>query len=245
MTRIRAMATIFTVVAVMLAMAGCGKVGEKRSPEEWLSLSYSGLAATDQYAFTGSMSIKTAAGLEFKPEIFEGKVVDHQQLTLQSNGEDPLHWNPVQVLEALNNENEEVAISEGPYEPGTIILLVTEPPRVSKARWEERLRLQLEQLGTNAPAKDNPGRAEWSKELERSRQKLETMLSSMQAATQYELTIDRDRLLPLKMEEKTTFSYKYAKQAVTEERHTTVRFQSFDGASSSTVQQSLKRGTIN
>ncbi|OBZ16768.1 MULTISPECIES: hypothetical protein [Bacillales] len=242
MGRNKAIGAGVVAVALMMSALGCGSAGDKRTPKEWLSLSYSGLAATDQYDFTGSMSMKTADGLEFKPEVFEGKVVDHQQLTLQTNTADPLHWNPVQVLEALNNANDEVRLLNESNNPDTVTLLITENASVSKERWEQRLRQQLDQL--DVPAADRPYHEEWSKELARSRKQLEQMLASMQAVTKYELVIDRDRLLPLKMEEKTSFSYTYNQKPAAEERHTTVRFQSFNGASSETVQQTQKRVTM-
>ncbi|MDQ8733478.1 hypothetical protein [Paenibacillus sp. LHD-38] len=225
-------------------MAGCGNVGDQRTPEEWLSLSYSGLAATDQYAFTGSMSIKAEDGLAFKPETFEGKVVDHQQLTLQTNSEDPLHWNPVQVLEALNQSNENVRIASSSAEPETITLVIKESAEVSKERWRERLLKQLDQLGANRPEENRPYLKEWTEEFTRSRNQLEGMLASLQADTEYELVIDRDRMLPLKMEEKTSFHYKNDQKPYSETRYTTVRFQSFNGASSETVQQKRKHVTI-
>ncbi|KRE40526.1 hypothetical protein [Paenibacillus sp. Soil522] len=244
MKRKQAIAASFLIFTCILMMSGCSQVGEQRSPEEWLSLSYSGLAAMDQYAFTGSMSMKTEDGLEFKPEIFEGKVVDHQQLTLQTNSEEPLNWNPVQVLETLNHANEEVRMANDTYDPETVTLMITEHTGITKKRWEQRLHQQLDQLGAKMPAVGSPYRREWKEELTRSHKQLDDMLASMQAVTEYELVIDRDRMLPLKMEEKTSFSYKYDKKPISESRYTTVRFQSFNGASSDTIQQSMKRVTM-
>ncbi|WP_419872999.1 hypothetical protein [Candidatus Pristimantibacillus sp. PTI5] len=230
--------------ALTLFIAGCGMIGDQRTPEEWLSLSYSGLAATDQYAFTGSMSIKTEDGLAFKPETFEGKVIDHQQLTLQTNSADPLHWNPVQVLETLNQTNENVRIAAAGNDPDTVTLIIKESASVSKERWRERLNMQLDQLMANRPAEDRPYHQEWTEEFSRSRKQLDDMLASLQADTEYELIIDRDRLLPLKMEEKTSFRYRNEQKPYSETRFTTVRFQSFNGASSESVQQKRKHVTI-
>ncbi|WP_028611148.1 hypothetical protein [Paenibacillus harenae] len=239
----RAIAAIIMLAVCIVPLLGCGSTG-KRTPEEWLTLSYSGLAATDQYAFTGSMSMKTADGVEFKPQIFEGKVVDHQQLTLQTNSEDPLHWNPVQVLGALNEKNEEVRIENGNDDKKTVTLHIKESKAAAKTKWEQRLRLQLDQLGANAPASDSAYKAEWEQELGRSRKQLDAMLSTMEAETEYKLVIDRDRLLPLKMDEKTIFHFIHNGYKVSEERDTTVRFQSFDGSSSQTVQEALSHVTM-
>ncbi|CAM3952654.1 hypothetical protein PAAL109150_01460 [Paenibacillus alkaliterrae] len=242
--RMKVIVTFLWIAGSMMFLFGCGNTAGQRSPEELLSLSYSGLAATDQYAFTGSMSIKTADGFEFKPQIFEGKVVDHKQLTLQTNSEDTLHWNPVQVLEALNESNEEVSLVNGSNDPETVTLHIAENQAASKERWEQRLRQELERLRENVSLEDRSYKDEWQKELERSEKQLNDMLKTMKAVTVYELVIDRDRLLPLKMDEKTVFSYTYNGKPLSEERHTTVRFQSFDGASSDTVQRTLSHVTM-
>ncbi|WP_054028045.1 hypothetical protein [Bacillus sp. FJAT-28004] len=244
MKRKKAIGVSILTFATMLSFVGCATVGDHRSPEEWLSLSYSGLAATDQYDFTGSMSIKTEGGLAFKPEVFEGKVVDHQQLTLQTNSQETMHWNPVKVLETLNQSNEEVQIVNDSMNAETVTLLITENENVSKEKWEQRLRQQLDQLVANMPSGEQPYRQEWMEEMARSRNQLDAMLSTMHASTEYELVIDRTKLLPLKMEEKTSFQYTYNKRPFSESRYTTVRFQSFNGALSDTVQQMHKRVTM-
>lgn len=244
MKRKQAIAAFCLIVASIVSLYGCGSVLNRRSPEEWLSLSYSGLAAMDQYVFTGSMSIKTADGMEFKPQTFEGKVVDHQQLTLQTSSEDPLHWNPVQVLEALNNTKKEISLMNDTNDPETVMLHIVEDEAVSKKRWEQRLRERLDQLAAKAPLEDSPYKKEWVNELARSRKQLDAMLASLKAVSEYELVIDRNRLLPIKMDEKTVFSYTHTGKPYSEERYTTVRFQSFDSASSDTVQQSLSRVTM-
>ncbi|MNZ88831.1 hypothetical protein D3C78_1077320 [compost metagenome] len=227
---------ILLLIGAVLPLYGCSGLSKQRSAEEWLSLSYSGLAATDQYSFSGSMSIKTAGGLEFNPQIFSGKVVDHKQLTVQSGSEDPLHWNPVQVLGALKNGSRKVSILREDSSADTITLLIEETEASSKKSWEQRLRAQLDQVGANVPQGGGAYRNEWVKELERSRLQLDAMLNTLQAKTAYELTIDRKRLLPLRMDEKSSLTYLQNGRGASESRYTTVRFQSFNGASSDTVQ---------
>lgn len=235
MRKKRSMTMVFLFAGIITMLYGCGDIN-KRTPEEWLSLSYSALAATDQYQFSGSMSIKTGDGLEFKPEIFEGKVVDHQQLTVQANNDDSLQWNPVEVLESLNRSHADVRLKNDTNDPQTIILQITEDEAVSKGRWEQRLREQLRQIANKAPLETSGYKAEWSKELARSQKQLDEMLATMSVVTDYELVIDKNKLLPLKMEENTSFKYNYKGQPVSEARYTTVRFQSFDGSSTVTFQ---------
>lgn len=246
--RIRKTAAITLLAGTLLTLPACGRGAGDRTPEEWLSLAYSGLASTDQYAFTGSMSIKTAAGLEFKPEIFEGKVVDHKQLTVQTSSQEPLRFNPVQVLQSLNETNEEVTIENGGAGKDTITLHITEKSEASTEKWKQRLRGELDRIGEDAglaPSAGSGQKDEWTKELDRSKRQLEDMLSTLQAYTEYELVIDRDRLLPLSMDERTSFRYAYKSKPASEERQTTVRFQSFDGSTSATVQRALNRVRMN
>lgn len=223
-------------VITLTILCSCGNMADRRTPEKWLSLAYSGLAAMDQYEFTGSLSVKAAGGALLKPETFEGKVIDHKQLTVQTASQEPLHWNPVQVLEALNRENKKVIIANETVNTETVTLLINEEESVSKRRWEKLLTQQVDQLALNRPMEVGQYKEEWERELTRSRKQLDEMLSSMQVMTNYELVIDKNRLLPLKMDEKTIFNYKHGKQMVSEERHAAVRFQSFDGSSSHTVQ---------
>lgn len=233
MVRLRGCLLLLMLSAAMLS--GCSMVQE-RSPEQWLSLSYTGLAAMDQYAFTGSMRILLSGGVEFKPETFEGKVTDHEKLTLQSNSKEALYWNPMQLLESLNNANEQVTISgegiDDATNTETITLQIVEDRKVSKQRWEQRLQQQLDTLAQQAPLGNSILTKEWQQELERSRKELHEMLRTMKVNAVYELVIDKKRLIPLKLDNKTEFNYEKQNKPLTESRHTMIRFNSFDGASS-------------
>lgn len=215
---------------------GCANMDAGRQPEEWLSLSYAGLEATDQYEFVGVMSMENSTGMKAEPKVFEGKVVDHQQLTVQTNSQDPLHIHPVKALGMLKNTKKEVRLLEGESNASTVKLLVLEQEDATLDRWKQRLYAQLDQIAANAPDQDAPYKAEWEQELSRSRQKLQSLLDTLNVQTSYEVVIDRKRLLPLVIDEKTRFHYQNNGQEVQESRSTTLRFQSFKGAVSSTVQ---------
>lgn len=241
MKAIKTAVSAVILLAVIATSSGCGAAAGRRTPEQWLSLSYSGLAAMDKYAFNGSMSIQVEGGSEVKPQSFEGKVVDHHQLTIQSNVKDSLYMNPVQVLEALNESHEQVVIvgetkklfASNP----TITLRITEKSADTKKRWKQIFEQQLEELNAALPAAHNAAyRAEWNAEMTRSREELTRILSTLQAGAQYDLVIDKKRLLPLKIDGITTFNYEKNGRPVAETRHTTVRLQDFDGAASEAVQ---------
>ncbi|MEK3884440.1 hypothetical protein [Paenibacillus sp. PL2-23] len=227
------------LAAAWLTMAGCAGAASKLAPEEWLRLSYAGLAGMDQYSFAGAMSIGMAGGPPLKPQLFEGKVVDHHQLTIQSDIQDSLYWNPVQVLETLSRSYERVAMlpatEAGAGSADTVTIRVKEKPVESKNRWEKALREELEQVASDAAlAADDAYTSERQALLVQASKELSLMLSSLEVETEYDIVIDRRLMLPLKMEENTVFTYDRNEERKRESRHTTVRFEAFNGASTVT-----------
>jgi hypothetical protein len=221
------------VVMVFAIIMGCAGAAPKRTPEEWLSMSYSGLAAMDQYSFAGSMQIGMDEGVMFRPQMFEGKVVNHHQLTIQSDHQDPLYWNPVEVLKALNDSYETVEIvqpAEGKATgTETITIRAKEKENASKKRWSNVLRQGMEQL-TGGVIQGNSSKDAKRKEiLEQATLQLDDMLSTLNVETEYDITIDKKRMLPLKMEERTSFAYTRNNRSIKENRQTSVRFEAFDG----------------
>ncbi|MDF2837724.1 MAG: hypothetical protein K0Q63_3364, partial [Paenibacillus sp.] len=142
-------------LAAFAIIGGCAADADSRQPEEWLSMAYSGLAAMDQYHFTGSVSMGLDEAVMSRPQMFEGKVVDHKQLTIQSDQSDaqtPINWNPVDVLSKLSEANAGVTIiDEGITETEsgqsqTLTIQVVEDPGITTKRWEGMLRQQFQEV---------------------------------------------------------------------------------------------------
>ncbi|MDQ6420858.1 hypothetical protein RB620_15615 [Paenibacillus sp. LHD-117] len=228
-------------ILALYTISGCAAGADTRTPKEWLSLSYSGLAAMDQYHFTGSLSMGMDEGVMFKPQMFEGKVVNHHQLTIQSDEKDPISWNPVEVLSKLNQSNAGVKIvREGVMESETgsdktLTIRVDELPKVTTERWDGLLRQQFNDVA-GGPIESSNASAGKRRIVEQSKAELEEMLSRLQATAHYEIVIDKQRLLPLKMEETTSFAYTRNGRPVKESRQTSVRFQKFEGSVDGSVQ---------
>ncbi|RIX49956.1 hypothetical protein D3P08_22055 [Paenibacillus nanensis] len=235
MRGIRHAVKLTLTMAGLAVMMGCTGAAPNRSPEEWLSLSYSGLAAMDQYSFAGSMQIGMGEGVMLRPKMFEGNVVNHHQLTIQSEHQDPLYWNPVEVLKALNQSYETVEmlpLNEGEASNKEIIAIrVKEKEAASKKRWSSALRREMEQLTGGIEQGNHPSMTKRMELLAQANKELDDMLSTLNVVTEYDITIDRQRMLPLKMEERTLFDYTRKNRPIRENRQTTVRFEAFDGAS--------------
>lgn len=222
---------VLTGLAVML---GCAGAVQNRTPEDWLSKSYSGLAAMDQYSFAGSMQIGMDEGVMFRPQMFEGKVVNHHQLTIQSDHQDPLYWNPVEVLKALNDSYETVEIVQQTEGEGnnsdTITIRVREKESASKKRWSNTLRQGMEQLSGGIVQGSASNGTKRKALLEQAKQELDGILETLNVVTEYDIIIEKQRMVPLKMEERTSFAYTRNNRPIKENRQTTVRFEAFDGA---------------
>lgn len=234
MSRNRAALHFVVVISIIAGLLGCAGITPNRTPEKWLSLSYSGLAAMDQYTFTGSMSMGMEEGVMFKPQMFEGKVVNHHQLTIQSDQQDPLYWNPVEVLEALNKSHDTIEIiQDGERDASgvqSLLLRVQEKPNSSKEKWVNALSKGLKQLSGETIIGSKQSEHKRKELLEDAARELEGMLDTLKVQTEYDILIDKKKMIPLKMEERTLFYYTRDRRSVKENRHTTVRLQSFDGS---------------
>lgn len=230
--------TLFAVLLLAFGLCGCSGTATNRTPEQWLSLSYSGLAAMDQYAFTGSISMGMEEGVMFKPQLFEGKVVNHQQLTIQSDKQDPLYWNPVDVLGSLNRSHESVEIiSDGERNENdveTLVLRAVEKKDAAKNRWTGVLVQELERVTGDVVIESGTLSAKRKQMADQAKQELDAMLHSLEVLTEYEIIINKKRMLPLKMEEKTTFIYERDGRQLKENRHTSIRFQAFESSAAQT-----------
>jgi hypothetical protein len=237
---------VLTLALLLLPLLGCGDPADGRTAEEWLSLAYSGLAAKDQYSFTGSVSMETADGVAFKPQTFEGKIAMHNQLTLQADNRNQPHFNPIQVLEMLRNDQSTVELLKAGRGDDRLTLQIKQKESLSTQRWGQRLREELAAVGGATLTEGSPVRQRaLTDELKRSERQLEVMLEGMKATSVYELVIDRSSLLPESIEETTTFNYSYKGRPLSETRHTTVRLQTAEGERGGTVQRLLSRDRMN
>ncbi|RJE90584.1 hypothetical protein D3P07_00285 [Paenibacillus sp. 1011MAR3C5] len=229
---------LIAALLLALGLSGCSVPEAKRTPEQWLSLSYAGLAAMDQYAFSGSMSMGLEEGVMFKPQMFEGKVVNHHQLTIQSDKQDPLYWNPVEVLDSLNRSHESVEIivsgERDASGADTLVLRAVEKRDAAKKRWTSVLVQELDQVTGEVVIKSGTGSEKRKEIVEQAKQELDAMLRSLEVRTEYEIVVDKQRMLPLKMEEITTFAYERNGRRLKENRHTSVRFQAFESSAART-----------
>lgn len=222
--------TSLMLFLTVMMLSGCSAAGNGRTPQEWLSLSYSGLAALDEFSFAGSLSMGTGEGMFYKPQTFEGKVTDHHQLTLQADGQHAPYWNPADVLDGLNRSNDGVKVErtgqpDGEF-PGEdlIWLRVKEKPEATTARWERQLREGLEEVKNNSLRIGESGTAAKESLLVNAEKELDSMLQTLEASAVYDIGIHRKKLLPLKMVENTVFTYKRGGAVKQETRTATVRF---------------------
>jgi hypothetical protein len=221
--------TLITMLfaAVSLALAGCSNAS--RPPEEWLNLSIAGLAGTDQYAFSGQTTIYTAEGLANAPRTFQGHIEEHTKLHAQTeNGED-LAWSPIELLEKVKHADKKVSFNEAASTAETVALHIQLNDKDANELWKQQLQEEMNALEAKAPLEDGAYKDAWMKEFNQSRKQMDNMLKTLQVQSQYDVLIDRDNLVPLKLAEHTVFHYALSGKSKQEKRDTNVSFNSFDG----------------
>lgn len=211
------------LLAFMIITSGCGAAN--RSAEEWLTMSTSGLEGMDQYSFAGQSVTALANGETYSPKNFEGKVVDHKELATSTNKSGV---SPSELLKSLQTANKEVTFGPQPADANLINLQVNLSADDAKKQWSDYVWKEFEQVALNQPAADAPYKAEWDKELERSRKELESRLSTLTAQSSYTILVDRNQMIPVEVNGTTVFDYSKQGGAAQETRKTNITLSGFN-----------------
>ncbi|MFF2093567.1 hypothetical protein [Paenibacillus sp. NPDC058174] len=222
------------IALVMLLLAGCAGLRGERSPEEWLSLSIAGLAATDNFAYKGQTTVSTAEGWSHEPRSFQGQVVGHE--TIKAKTDDGVTWNPVDLLKEIQADHKHIEIMQNaantssPKGTGkTVRLRVQADEAAASEKWKRKLTGELDKLESGAPIEQNEYRKAYLNELNKSRTQLSAMLQTLRVRSEYQIVIDASSLVPLSMEEQSVLTYIKDTKPKEEMRKTTMQFGSFDG----------------
>lgn len=231
---------IWAICCVCLLLSGCA-YGNNRSPKELLSLSVSGLSGVDRYAFSGDAGIGSGSQTVSNPVAFHGTVENHNLVKVQGSSLNALSStvNPLELLNSIKATavNTEL-VPEESNEEQTVLHITTDPKKAA-ALWANRLRgefgLLEKKVPANLTAKQQGGQMhnaagpsalqeEWNGEIARSKRELEAMLSTMQVQSSCKLVIDRKKLLPRSLEERTIFRYQADGKPAEENRMTRLNF---------------------
>ncbi|MFD1955099.1 hypothetical protein ACFSL6_13200 [Paenibacillus thailandensis] len=228
MARLTRLAAVSVILASIAMGTGCGAA---RTPDEWLSMTISGLEGTDQYVYEGQSVTSLSNGVTYSPKAIKGVIVDHKELATQTNA-GVRSVSPSDMLLSLQKVNK--TVSFGPEQAGRnrLSLKVAVAEEDAKKLWSGYIRNEFEQLALNTPDNDVPYKAEWEQELERSRKELESRLATLSAQTDYEIIVDRSRMLPIELHETSVLAYAKKGGETEEKRDTVITFSSFGNADS-------------
>ncbi|SEM75478.1 hypothetical protein [Paenibacillus sp. OV219] len=233
---------IVTFGCVLLMLSGCGKAADNKSPQELLSLSVSGLSGVDRYAFTGKTGIGFgSSAAESKATSFEGTVENHNQVQLKASENDTLSSNvrPLELLTEVQKTAQTTELVESESGTRTAVLHIKANEKLVSENWRSKLRSEFSVLEQKVPAaisatmkskqavaasKKTELEKAWQEELTKSKSQLEVMLSTLRVQSNYRLIIDRNKLLPLQLEEQTVLRYKAEGAQQQESRKTLVKF---------------------
>ncbi|AZN42100.1 hypothetical protein [Paenibacillus albus] len=233
---------IVTFGCILLMLPGCGNAADNKSPQELLSLSVSGLSGVDRYAFTGTTGIGFGSGsVESKATSFEGTVENHNQVQLKANENDTMSSNvrPLELLTEVQKSAQSTELIESESGNRTAVLRIKANEKLASENWRNKLRSEFSVLEQKMPTairakmkskqavaagKETELEKAWKEELAKSRSQLENMLSTLRVQSDYRLIIDRNKMLPLQLEEQTVLHYKAEGAQQQESRKTVVKF---------------------
>ncbi|MWC26746.1 hypothetical protein [Paenibacillus sp. MMS18-CY102] len=73
--------------ALMVGLSSCGNVSGTMEPEQFFTLSVSGLAGKDQYTFEGNSGIVLPAGVRVHALSYRGEISGHSRMKVQLSGD--------------------------------------------------------------------------------------------------------------------------------------------------------------
>jgi len=216
--------TSVCLLAGALLAAGCDSLTDNQSPKELLSMSVSGLAGIDSYSFIETSGVTSAAGIKSAAVTYRGEVQEHNRMLLQS--EDNRHTRsvipPLELLTAIEAGASHVELLPSKSGLRTAVLRVDLDSAAAVKQWEAQLNASITRLDSlNSPLSQTGGSKtlssnqnkssefdrEWAEEIARSKSTLNDLLRNLHVESFYLLTIDRKRLLPLKLQEHTVLHY--------------------------------------
>jgi len=219
---LRISTTVCLLAWVALA-AGCDSLTDKKTPKELLSMSVSGLAGIDSYTFVETSGVTSAAGIKSASVTYRGEVQEHNRILLQSEDK---HTRsvipPLELLTAIEAGASHVELLPSKSGLRTAVLRIDLDPAAAAKQWETQLNDSIARLDNlNSPLSQAGGSKalsangnnstefdrEWADEIARSKSELSKLLRNLRVESMYMLTIDRKRLLPLKLVEHTVLQY--------------------------------------
>lgn len=231
---------LWAVCCVCLVLSGCA-YGGSRSPKELLALSVSGLSGVDRYTFSGDAGIGSGSQTVSNPVAFHGTVEDHKVVKVKGSSMNALTStvNPLELLNSIKAAAVKTELVPEESNDEQTVLRVTTDPKHAAAKWATQLRgefgLLEKKVPANLTAKQQGGQMhnaagpsalheEWNGEIARSKRELEAMLSTMQVQSSCKLVIDRKKMLPRSLEERTIFRYQADGKPAEENRMTRLNF---------------------
>ncbi|MBB3114435.1 hypothetical protein FHS18_006556 [Paenibacillus phyllosphaerae] len=209
------------VICTLLMLSGCsGRVAEKE-PNELFSLAVSGLSGIDRYTFSGTSGATTPSNVKVSGVSFSGKVEGHKRIRMQSNEAtvDAARTvgDPLAYLKQMQLEATRITALPGESDNKVTVLQIETSSDSARKRWKKQLMQDFDQavagqdkqIGQQAAGGKTKSALseELQAEVVRSRQQFNQLLQTLQVKTVCKLTIERKRLLPIKLLEHTTLIY--------------------------------------
>jgi hypothetical protein len=241
--------TAMLLSGLLLPLAACGGIESTHTAEETLALATAGLSGIDRYGFTVRTELLLDNQHKYETEAYEGEIIGHNQLKVWPQGgvkqmdavssEDAQVRNPAGWLARVEKLDKTVEYVPEGADGTKIRLRIRLAPEAARQEIAAAMRDAFEQVAADAmgtaggegtiQAADSKLQEAIEQEITQSRAKLEQLLAALEAESELLIDVERSRLLPLRMEERTVMQYVVGQAPRTENRATFVTFERFDG----------------
>ncbi|MCF2942194.1 hypothetical protein [Paenibacillus tarimensis] len=234
------------------ALAGCTGDKPNRTAEETFELVTAGLMATDKYRFEVNIGTATGDSPIRNHAAYEGEVQGHTKLLVKQTGEGRSHpeamtshkpadaviYHPTERMRELERLGKSVSYGRTAEGGRTWLLDLRLSDKAAKEDTAVRLRQDFERVAKlssqDIMGKEAKEAAAYKKRLDKeiaeSRRELEQIIKTLEVETEIHLTVDRQTLRPMQLEEKSIMHYVINGRQQQETRVAAVSFTGYDSS---------------
>ncbi|PZD93817.1 hypothetical protein DNH61_20125 [Paenibacillus sambharensis] len=246
----QAMLMLYLLAAV--ALTGCAGDTPNRTAEETFELATAGLMATDRYRFEVNIGTATGGSAIRDYAAYEGEVQGHTKLLVKQTGEKRMHpvaaanhkaadagiYHPAERMRELERLEKSVSYGRTVEGERTWLLDLRLSDKAAKADTAARLQRDLDRVAKSSTqnvskqqGKEGAAyREKLDKEIADSYRELEQIIKTLEVETEIHMTVDRQTLRPVQLEERSVMHYVMNGRQQQETRVAAVRFSGYDSS---------------
>lgn len=220
-------------ICSMLLLQGCALWPASMPAEKAFGLSASALSGSERYGFNGEVAVVDAGGWVANRAKYKGEVVGHGKLNMEvtpsqqgtaANSQQPAPgFQPLQLLQAINNGSASISYVERPNRSEPVQFRIKLDKDVARKRIATSLKGDLAAV-RNEKAFAGKNREAAEKVLRRADKTLDEALSTLQVSTVCLWSADPRTWFPRRLKEETVLEYRLGGRSYREKRVSVTNF---------------------